>query len=305
MIKIAIAGTSGLAQYIAHFISTQTYHQFIFLSRNNNPGLTSRGWQVIKVDYSSNSQLQYALTGVDTVISTISGQAELALIDAAAQVHVRRFVPSEFEGGLSSRPAANILDRGNSSSLARLEHYQKYGMQYAVFACGIFYERFAPGGMAAFQLGNGTYISGEGDYLMNVRMMTADIPYFNAAGGTVRVCLTSAQDVARYVVAALDLPHWTTEFRIYGDRMALSDIVQTAEIIRGVQFNKTICSDESLQNSLEYAKASGNTLQQWRLHHLMATTAGCYDFGSPNLQPYVSVIPQRFRDWLVAAWAGQ
>lgn len=34
MIKIALAGTSGLAQYIAHYISTQTYHQFFFLSRN-------------------------------------------------------------------------------------------------------------------------------------------------------------------------------------------------------------------------------------------------------------------------------
>lgn len=34
MIKIALAGTGGLAQYIAHFISTQTYHQFIILSRN-------------------------------------------------------------------------------------------------------------------------------------------------------------------------------------------------------------------------------------------------------------------------------
>jgi len=33
MIKIAIAGTSGLAQYIAHYLSTQTYHQFVFLSR--------------------------------------------------------------------------------------------------------------------------------------------------------------------------------------------------------------------------------------------------------------------------------
>jgi hypothetical protein len=33
MIKVAIAGTGGLAQYIAHYISTQTYHQFIILSR--------------------------------------------------------------------------------------------------------------------------------------------------------------------------------------------------------------------------------------------------------------------------------
>ncbi|KGM92002.1 uncharacterized protein PADG_11789 [Paracoccidioides brasiliensis Pb18] len=129
MIKIAIAGTSGLAQYI----STQTCHQFIFFSRNDNPGLTAKGWQVIKVDYGDENDLQYALTGIDTVISTISGQPEIALIDAAAQLHVRRFVPSEFEGSQSTRPAADILDRGNRSSLARLQGYAKYGMEYAVF----------------------------------------------------------------------------------------------------------------------------------------------------------------------------
>lgn len=34
MMKVAIAGTGGLAQYIAHHIETGTYHQFILLSRS-------------------------------------------------------------------------------------------------------------------------------------------------------------------------------------------------------------------------------------------------------------------------------
>ncbi|PGH00945.1 hypothetical protein GX51_05494 [Blastomyces parvus] len=302
MIKVAIAGTSGLAQYIAHHISTQTYHQFIFLSRYDNPGLAAKGWQILKVDYSSSS-LRYALTGIDTVISTISGEAEIALIDAAAHVHVRRFVPSEFEGPPSMRPAGNVLDRGNANSLARLQYYEQYGMQYAVFACGIFYERFAPGGMAAFQLGKGTYIDGEGDYLINVRTMKAEIPYFNILGAPVVVCMTSAQDLARYIVAALDLPQWTTEFRVCGSRMTLGDIVREAEIVRGAQFEKLILTDESLGHSLAYAKASGNMLHQWRATHLLATTAGCYDFGDLNLHSLVNVNPQKFGDWLHAVWA--
>jgi hypothetical protein len=33
MIKVAIVGTNGLAQLIAHFISTTTSHQFVILSR--------------------------------------------------------------------------------------------------------------------------------------------------------------------------------------------------------------------------------------------------------------------------------
>lgn len=33
MIKVAIIGTNGLAQLIAHFIATTTSHQFVILSR--------------------------------------------------------------------------------------------------------------------------------------------------------------------------------------------------------------------------------------------------------------------------------
>ena len=33
MIKVAVIGTNGLAQYIANGIATQTSHQFVVLSR--------------------------------------------------------------------------------------------------------------------------------------------------------------------------------------------------------------------------------------------------------------------------------
>lgn len=33
MIKVAIAGTGGLAQYIAHYLAAETSHQFILISR--------------------------------------------------------------------------------------------------------------------------------------------------------------------------------------------------------------------------------------------------------------------------------
>ncbi|KAN0083238.1 hypothetical protein V8E54_002326 [Elaphomyces granulatus] len=303
MIKVAIAGTSGLAQYIGYYLSTQTSHQFIFLSRNPNPGLIAKGWQVIAVDYGNSSDIEYKLTGVDTVISTISGQSQLALIDAAAQVHVRRFVPSEFEGRPAARLQHDPLDRGKKAALNRLEHYQNCGMEYAAFVCGVFYERFAPGGMAAFQIGNGTYVTGEGDYLMDIRNKTAQIPYYDHTGQEICICMTSAEDVARFVVAALDLPYWPTEFRMAGERMALGDIVKIAEIMSGTPFNRTIHTLQSLQTSLSYAKAVGNVPQQWRLHQLIVTTRGCYDFVDTSLNGMVDVQPKTFQDWLFAVWS--
>ncbi|KAJ9266187.1 hypothetical protein DTO195F2_1302 [Paecilomyces variotii] len=304
MIKIAIAGTGGLAQYLGHYLDTQTSHQFIFLSRNPNPGLSTKGWQVIQVNYSNDQDLRYKLTGIDMVISTIHGQAQLALIDAAAHVHVQRFVPAEFEGLPALRPQSDILDRGKTAALNKLAQYRPYGMEYAVFACGVFYERFAPGGMAASQLGQSIYAAGEGDYVMDIRSMVARIPYFDSAGREVRICLTSAQDVARFVVAALELPEWPTEFTMCGERMTLNDVVGVAEHMMGVhQFHRVGHTVESLQHSLEYAKATGNMPEQWRLYQLLATAMGRYDFEEANLNTMVNVRPMNFRDWLCAVWS--
>lgn len=186
------------------------------------------------VNYSDRSDVRYKLIGVDTVISTISGQAQLSLIDAASEVHVRRFVPSEFEGPLLQRPINDPLDRGQKLALARLHEKQKQqGMDYTIFTCGVFYERFYPGGMAALQLGAGTHVSGEGEYILDIRNHTARLP-FHPSGDDIYICMTSAEDVARYIVAALDLPHWPNELLVKAERLKVEDIVAIAEVMCGM-----------------------------------------------------------------------
>jgi hypothetical protein len=204
---------------------------------------------VIQVNYTDANDLRYQLTGVDVVISTISGQAQLALIDAAVEVHVRRFVPSEFEGPLATRPPESeidILDRGKRRALAALEKYKGRGLEYTVFACGVLYERFCPGGMAALQLGQGTNISGEGDFLVDLRRRRAQMIYADTSEQQIYLCMTSIQDVARFIVAALELPTWPKEFRMRGDRISVGDIIRTVEVIKG----------ESLLNSFMHFRAN-------------------------------------------------
>lgn len=191
---------------------------------------------MIQVSYTNASELRYQLTGVDVVISTISGQAQLALIDAAVQVHVRRFIPSEFEGPLAGRPPeseVDVLDRGKRRALAALEKNKALGMEYSVFSCGVFYERFSPGGMASVQLGQGTNINGEGDFLLDIHRRRAHMIYTGNSQQGVYMCMTSAQDVARFLVAALEFPVWPTEFRMRGDRLSVGDIVNLAEMMKG------------------------------------------------------------------------
>ena len=43
----------------------------------------------------------------------------------------------------------------DSDYLGRWAASRSHPMRYTVFACGVFYERFAPGGLAAYNLGAG------------------------------------------------------------------------------------------------------------------------------------------------------
>ncbi|MCJ1243347.1 hypothetical protein MMC30_000544, partial [Trapelia coarctata] len=230
--KIAIAGTNGLARWFARFLASDGNHQFILLSRAPKPELTEQGWQVIVVDYNNNEvNLIYNLGGVEVVISVIRGGAQLSLIEAALQAGVRRFIPAEFGDSPLRRPPNDPLDRGQAAALTRLRQLESEGMAHTVFSCGIFYERFGPGGMSAMGIGGTCGAAGEGDYLVNIRLMRSQIPH-EASGHPAMVCMTAAQDVARFVVMALDLPDLPTELRMCGSRMNVSDVVQVAEIMR-------------------------------------------------------------------------
>lgn len=198
--------------------------------------MTEEGWQVLIVDYGNDLDLQFNLAGVDLVISLVSGTSQLALIDAAFNVGVRRFAPAEFAGSSLLRPTGDALDRGQSAALTRLYHYATRGMVYTVLSCGILYERFGPGGTAGANIGHTSGDSGEGDYLMNIRNLSAQVP-LDSSGQPAIVCLTSAKDVGKFVVSALDLPNWPTELKMFGERRTVSDIVRLGEQMRSMLFS--------------------------------------------------------------------
>lgn len=183
------------------------------------------------------------------MISVVSGPAQLALIDAAAQAGVRRFAPAEFEGPAALRPQSDALDRGKRSALERLRYYETRGMQYTSFVCGILYERFGPGGMIASMIGVRSGIGAEGDYLMNIGQRKAQIPH-GTNGQPATISLTSADDVGKFVAAAISLQQWPPELRMRGDRMNVSRLVHIAETIRGT----STCPNTSLFYRLTVAR---------------------------------------------------
>lgn len=197
------------------------------------PNLEARGYQIQVVNYDDLNSLEHALAGIDIMISTVSGPPQLALIKASVNAGVRRFAPAEFEGPPSLRQNNDPLDRGRASALAYLQHYRSYFEATTVFVCGVLYERFQPGGLAAGRLGSSTGVGQEGHYILDLRYMTAQVPAYDSANNPSYVCMTAAQDAARLVVAALDMPTWPAEFRMCGERLKVYDLVSIARSVRG------------------------------------------------------------------------
>ena len=169
--------------------------------------------------------------GVDTVVSTVTGRPQLKLIEAAVRCRVRRFAPAEFEGQPGLRVPNSILDRGKSSARNLLQQYAAY-MQSTAFVCGIIYERFAVGGLRASQMG-ANIASGEGDYIADLRHMTAVVPAWDAANNLSYVCLTSIYDAAKFVVRSLDIPQWPIEMSMCSERMSVNALIEVIKTCRG------------------------------------------------------------------------
>lgn len=92
--------------------------------------------KVIAVDYSSKESIKSALAGIDVVISTITMSAldvQTGIAEAAKEVGVKLFVPSEF-GGVSEGSTQGLkgTKAGVHSQLKAL------GLPYALFYTGPF-----------------------------------------------------------------------------------------------------------------------------------------------------------------------
>lgn len=346
--RVAIAGTCGLALAMAREIQAKTSHQLIILSRyvrlqphplvsktwrlrpsaklsadilKHRADLLEQGYQCQVVDYTDTASLQHALLGVDTVISTVTGNAQLRLIEAAAACRVRRFAPAEFEGQPSLRPQGDPLDRGRALALAHLYHYRNH-IQYTVFVCGVLYERFSVNGMASHGIGAHTGYGGEGDFIVDVRRMTAEAPVYDSANQQAWICLTSAYDVARFVVRALDLPQWPAEMTMCGDRMPVNTLVETIRACRGkypgpilaleptntllgrAYTNIEYDNPDTLRYKFTMAQMAADFPRQRKLQTLIATAEGKYDFATPAYlnSRFPNIRPTRFQDWFLNNW---
>ena len=72
----------------------------------------------------------------------------------------------------------------------------------------------------------------------------------------------------------------------------------------GQRFNPIMLdTPESLRHELALANAQQDQGRILRLHALLATAEGRYDFSQPNMnRAFPDVQPMPFRDWFIAKW---
>ncbi|KAI0858153.1 isoflavone reductase [Xylaria cubensis] len=307
MMRIAIAGAGGFAALLTQELS-RSAHAVLVLSRTAHPEFeASYDCQVAVVDYYNLETLQFVLQGVDLIISTISGAEQLNLIDAARQARVRTFVPSEFEGSLSRRPNNDPFDNGSSTALVELQHWlssRHYHMKYTVFSCGVFYERFAQGGLRTYNMGGSCRLPNQGDFLIDVGLGTAELPDTNSQGRQVQINMTSAYDVARFVAAAVELgiDNWPREFKMRGERITPQRILQYCSEVRQIEFDVINRPYTEMVAWLDYFHQNNEEDKWFAMQNLLQIADGRYTFGEANLNNLVNIEPMTFQQWLYNNW---
>jgi hypothetical protein len=177
----------------------------------------------------------------------VTGANQILLIKAAVSARVRRFAPAEFEGLPQLRPTNDPLDRQRTNALNWLRHFRG-SIQHTVFACGIFYERFQPGGLPRALIARNVGYLGEGSYIMDCARMTAESPALGASNQPdVTICMTSIRDVARFVTKAIDLATWPLELRMCGERVTVHNLTVLVQRLRSKTLFTKLFVVESLR----------------------------------------------------------
>jgi nucleoside-diphosphate-sugar epimerase len=294
MVTVAIAGgTAGMGSNIVREILATNKHRVVVLSRAERPALEEKGVSVRVVDYSSAQSLETALQGVHTVISCIwsfgpdFGASQLALLQAAKDAGVKRFVPSDW-----------ATDHYDSISA----YAAKATVWNAVKASGLEYTRFINGiWMNLFGLGTprneAEALSGYSGppFLIDIKKRTALIP----GDGSQKVVFTNMRDIGKYVAASLDLQQWDPDSWIVGDKKSYAEAVDLAESITGASFERTYYSESQIKTVL----AGNPDPEQLFFHQFMQLVVdGGLDFKASVNSKFADIKPISVKEYLTKYW---
>ncbi|QSZ29535.1 hypothetical protein DSL72_004050 [Monilinia vaccinii-corymbosi] len=241
MVKVAVAGgTGGVGSAIVDALKEQSLHEFIVLSRNENPEFAAKNnVKVVKIDYSNVPSMSKVLDehNIHTVISAVCivsqehSDSQVNLVHAAAaSKSVKRFAASEYGSNYEEKHA---LTRPTTAlkAIATTE-LAKTSLEYTSFVNGIFLDYLSMPAVPSHLAAGVSFF---------------DIPNRIAVAlgtGKVPLVMTHTRDVARFVVASLSLEKWELRSYIVGDRKTWHEVVDILGKLAGAKF--TITDDASV-----------------------------------------------------------
>ncbi|KAE8155068.1 hypothetical protein BDV25DRAFT_126216 [Aspergillus avenaceus] len=213
MVNVAIAGgTGGVGRTILEVLQATSQHQAFVLSRQASQHLPN------------------------TITMNYDDTDRIADILERKNIHTtKRFVPSGYAIPYPQR-ALEFLPQLNDYFEAIYE-LRRSGLEWTVFHNGIFLDYFGTPALTSYLKPN--------VFVIDMEHKVAAIP----GDGNTPVTFTYTFDLARFIVASLDLEKWDEESRVIGDEKTFNEFVALAEEARGSKFQVFYDDVEKLQRS--------------------------------------------------------
>ncbi|KAH9986776.1 NAD-P-binding protein [Russula vinacea] len=263
--NFAVVGAGTLGNYVIQQLlkdkAAGTVKEVVVLTRQGSKTTVQGDAKVVKVDYSSDESIKQALSGVQVVISTISGVAldvQGKIAAAAKEAGVKLFVPSEFGGNTEGETEGMFGTKANIQG-----ELKAVGIPYAVFYTGPFADYiWAP--------------------FLNLDVASGKVTV--AGDGNKPITFTSRPDIARYV--SYVLTHLPAEqlknraFTIAGDNKSFNEIFKAYEGKTGKKVEVTYIPVSEID-----AKVAANPEDLPSVLHKFWATAGPFQRTDNHLYP--------------------
>ncbi|KZL64278.1 hypothetical protein CI238_00536 [Colletotrichum incanum] len=239
---VAVAGGTGdLGRTIVEAINADGKFSVIALARKADEDKQKLiGARILPVNYASVDDITKVLeeNNVHTVISALnireSVEPELNLITAADRAEsTKRYVPSIW-GPKLSREFAETSPLTKAKVVAT-DALEKTSLEHSTWYIGFFADYYVCPPLK-------THVK-----LLPIVIDVANIAAGIPGSGNVPVTCTYTIDLAKFVAASLSLPKWRKESYLISDKLTWNQIVQLIESVKGIKFNVTYDSVETMQ----------------------------------------------------------
>ncbi|KAF5621044.1 uncharacterized protein FTJAE_11384 [Fusarium tjaetaba] len=238
MVVVAVAGgTGGIGGAIVDTLRPSPHHKMIILTRKIP--ITSQATDTfVTLDYSDIDTMAKALddNNVHTVISALrvfdpdSSEAESNLVKATAKANTpKRFIASAW--GIEYADTTPVGEaRGRT-----LVELRKTDLEWTCFDNGFFLDYYGPPTFKSYMQ--------RVAWAIDIANKKAGIP----GTGNEPMTFTYTFDVAKFVVAALDLPKWEELMYCYGEKTTWNKVLKQAENAIGSKFDVSYDPVEKLE----------------------------------------------------------